>query len=45
MLNINKFLNNRRLKARSNNSVVKKILNDVKKNKIKALIKYEKKYS
>ena len=45
MLNINKFLNNRRLKARSNNSVVKKILNDVKKNKIKALIKYEKKFS
>ena len=44
LLNINKFLNNRRLKARSNNSVVKKILNDVKKNKIKALIKYEKKY-
>ena len=45
LLNINKFLNNRRLKARSNKSVVKKILNDVKKNKIKALIKYEKKFS
>ncbi len=45
LLNINKFLNYRRLKTRSNNFVVKKILNDVKKNKIKALIKYEKKYS
>ena len=45
LLNINKFLNYRRLKTRSNNSVVKKIINDIKKNKLNALIKYEKKFS
>ena len=45
LLNINKFLNYRRSRNRFNNSIVKKILYDVKKNKQKALIKYERKFS
>ena len=45
LLNINKFLNYRRSRNRFNNSIVKKILHDVKKNKQKALIKYERKFS
>ena len=45
LLNINKFLNYRRSGNRFNNSIVKKILYDVKKNKQKALIKYERKFS
>ena len=45
LLNINKFLNYRRSRNRVNNSIVKKILYDVKKNKQKALIKYERKFS
>ena len=45
LLNINKFLNYRRSRNRFNNSIVKKILHDVKKNKQKALIKYEMKFS
>ena len=43
LLNINRFLNYRRSRNRFNNSIVKKILHDVKKNKKKALLKYEKK--
>ena len=45
LLNINRFLNYRRSRNRFNNSIVKKILYDVKKNKKKALLKYEKKFS
>ncbi len=45
LLNINKFLNYRRSRNRFNNSIVKKILYDVKKNKQKALIKYEREFS
>ena len=45
LLNINRFLNYRRSRNRFNNSIVKKILYDVKKNKQKALIKYERKFS
>ena len=45
LLNINRFLNYRRSRNRFNNSIVKKILHDVKKNKKKALLKYEKKFS
>ena len=39
------FLNKRRVKDPKNYLLVKKIIQDIKKNKDKALIKYEKKYS
>ncbi len=44
LFNINKIISKRRITRRSNNIIVKKILNDVKKNKTKALINYEKKF-
>ncbi len=40
-----KVLNERRKSDNSNIVLVKRIINDVKKNKLKALKKYEKKYS
>jgi len=40
-----KFLDNRRLGINVNTSIVPKILKDIKKNKLKALLKYEKKFS
>jgi len=40
-----KFLDNRRLGINFNTSIVPKILKDIKKNKLKALLKYEKKFS
>ena len=39
------FLNLRRFGKSINTSIVSKILNDIKKNKLKALIKYENKFS
>ena len=42
---LNKFLDNRRLGKNINTSVVPKILKDIKKNKLKALRKYEKRFS
>ena len=41
---INKFISARREISRSKNLTVTKILKDIKKNKVKALIKYEKKF-
>ena len=40
-----KFLDRRRSSRKSENKTNSKILNDIKKNKSKALIKYEKKFS
>ena len=40
-----KFLNKRRLKKEADTRIVPHILKDVKKNKIKALLKYEKRFS
>ncbi|MDA9723293.1 histidinol dehydrogenase [Candidatus Pelagibacter sp.] len=40
-----KFLNRRRFSKKSESKIISKILSDIKKNKIKALIKYEKKFS
>jgi histidinol dehydrogenase len=42
---LTKFLDRRRFGKKSENKIISKILNDIKKNKIKALIKYEKKFS
>ena len=42
---LTKFLDHRRSGKKSENKIISKILNDIKKNKIKALIKYEKKFS
>ena len=39
------FLEKRRLGRVKSNLIVSKILNDIKKNKIKALLKYEKRFS
>ena len=42
---LNKLINNRQIKTKINSNLVKKIINDVRKNGDKALLKYEKKYS
>jgi len=42
---LNLFLEKRRLLEKSNNKIVRKIITDVKKNKVKALLKYENQYS
>ncbi len=43
--NLINFLDRRRSGKKSENKIISKILRDIKKNKIKALIKYEKKFS
>ena len=43
--NLTKFLNVRRSSKKPENKIISKILSDIKKNKNKALIKYEKKFS
>ena len=43
--NLNKFLDLRRFEKRSENKTISKILKDIKKNKNKSLLKYEKKFS
>ena len=42
---LNKFLNERRIGKLNNTKVVLKILKEIKKDKLKAVLKYEKKYS
>ena len=42
---LEKFLDKRRMGKNVDTSIVTKILNDVKKNKSRALLKYEKKFS
>ena len=42
---LNSFLDNRRINKNVNTNIVIQILKDVKKNKYKALLKYEKKFS
>ena len=41
-LELNKLLNNRQAKAKIESNIVKRIIDDVRKNGDKALIKYEK---
>ena len=43
--NLTKFLDARRSSKKPENKIISKILNDIKKNKNKALLKYEKKFS
>ena len=43
--NLTKFLDVRRFSKKPENKIISKILSDIKKNKNKALIKYEKKFS
>ena len=43
--NLTKFLEVRRSSKKPENKIISKILSDIKKNKNKALIKYEKKFS
>ena len=43
--NLTKFLDVRRSSKKPENKIISKILSDIKKNKNKALIKYEKKFS
>ena len=45
LLKLNKFLQQRKIKSKINSNIVNKIINDVRKNGDKALLKYEKKYS
>ena len=45
LLKLRKILENRRLRNKTNTNIVLKIINDIKKNKKKALLKYEKKFS
>ncbi len=42
---LSKFLDLRRSEKRTENKIISKILNDIKKNKYKSLLKYEKKFS
>ena len=42
---LEQFLNKRRLGKKKNTSIVKKIIKDIKKNKNKAVLKYEKRFS
>ena len=44
-IKLTNFLNKRRSGKNKNTKIVEKILNDIKKNKIKAVYKYEKKFS
>tara|TARA_B100000123_G_scaffold238811_1_gene191172 strand:- start:239 stop:886 length:648 start_codon:yes stop_codon:yes gene_type:complete len=44
-IKLTNFLNKRRSGKNTNTKIVEKILNDIKKNKIKAVYKYEKKFS
>ena len=43
--NLTKFLDRRRSGKKTENKIISRILNDIRKNKIKALKKYEKKFS
>ena len=42
---LKRFLEKRRSKKKTNTNIVPKIVNDIRKNKIKALLKYEKRFS
>ena len=45
LFRLKSILNKRRFRSKINTDIVKKIIKDIRKNKIKALLKYERKFS